>query len=127
MIAGFMVPHPPLIVPEVGRGDESVIEETTKAYERVADMIAGIKPDTVIVSSPHSIMYADYFHISPGSGAEGTFGRFGAREVEMSVEYDRELVQQIAERAKAAGLPAGTSGERDPSLDHGTMVPFILS
>ena len=56
MIAGFMVPHPPLIVPEVGRGDESVIEETTKAYERVADMIAGIKPDTVIVSSPHSIM-----------------------------------------------------------------------
>ena len=128
MIAGFMVPHPPLIVPEVGRGDESVIEETTKAYERVADMIAEIKPDTVIISSPHSIMYADYFHISPGSGAEGTFGRFGAREVEMSLEYDRELVQQIAERAKAAGLPAGTSGERDPSLDHGTMVPlyFIL-
>ena len=128
MIAGFMVPHPPMIVPEVGRGSESVIEETAKAYERVADMIAGIKPDTVIISSPHSVMYADYFHISPGSGAEGSFSRFGAPEVEMSVEYDRELVQLISDRAEAAGIPAGTSGERDPSLDHGTMVPlyFIL-
>ena len=128
MIAGFMVPHPPMIVPEVGRGSESVIEETTKAYERVADMIAEIKPDTVIISSPHSIMYADYFHISPGSGAEGSFSRFGASQVEMSVEYDRELVQLISDRAEVAGIPAGTSGERDPSLDHGTMVPlyFIL-
>jgi AmmeMemoRadiSam system protein A/AmmeMemoRadiSam system protein B len=128
MIAGFMVPHPPMIVPEVGRGSESIIEETIEAYEGVADMIAGIRPDTVIISSPHSIMYADYFHISPGSGAEGSFARFGAPEVEMSVEYDRELVQLISERAESAGLPAGTSGERDPSLDHGTMVPlyFIL-
>ncbi|MBR6914379.1 MAG: AmmeMemoRadiSam system protein A, partial [Treponema sp.] len=76
MIAGFMVPHPPMIVPEVGRGSESIIEETIEAYEGVADMIAGIRPDTVIISSPHSVMYADYFHISPGSGAEGSFSRF---------------------------------------------------
>ena len=26
VIAGFMVPHPPLIVPKIGRGGEAVIE-----------------------------------------------------------------------------------------------------
>ena len=43
--AAFMVPHPPLIIPNVGKGGEKQIIETTKAYERVADEIAAIKPD----------------------------------------------------------------------------------
>ena len=42
IIAGFMVPHPPMIVPAVGRGSEAEVEETTRAYERVADEIAEI-------------------------------------------------------------------------------------
>ena len=86
-----MVPHPPLAIAEVGRGDEKVIQATLDAYDEVARDIAKKHPDTVILSSPHSVMYADYFHISPGSGAEGSFSRFGAPEVEMSVEYDREI------------------------------------
>lgn len=40
IIAGFMVPHPPMIVPDIGRGSEAQVEETTRAYERVADEIA---------------------------------------------------------------------------------------
>ena len=69
IVAAFMVPHPPMIVPEVGRGSEKQVEKTIKAYEKVADEIAALKPETIIISSPHSVMYSDYFHISPGSGA----------------------------------------------------------
>ena len=36
ILAGFMVPHPPMIVPAVGRGGEEQIAETTKAYIRAA-------------------------------------------------------------------------------------------
>ena len=74
-----MVPHPPMIVPAVGRGSERQVEETTKAYERVADEIAALRPETIVITSPHSVMYADYFHISPGSSASGSFAGFGAR------------------------------------------------
>ena len=42
VLAAFMVPHPPLIVPEVGRGSEEQICETTEAYERVAQEVDGI-------------------------------------------------------------------------------------
>ena len=76
--AAYMVPHPPLIVPDVGRGGEKEIKKTTDSYERVAKEIASIKPDTIVIISPHSIMYGDYFHISPGDGAVGSFARFGA-------------------------------------------------
>ena len=73
VIAAFMVPHPPMIVPDVGRGSESQIEETTRAYEQVANEIAELKPETIVITSPHSIMYSDYFHISSGRKAKGSF------------------------------------------------------
>ena len=124
ILAGFMVPHPPLIVPAIGKGGEEQILETTKAYERVAEEIAALQPDTLIITSPHSVMYADYFHISPGSKAEGSFRQFRAPGVRFSEQYDTQLVNRICELADAENLPAGTLGERDKDLDHGTMVPL---
>lgn len=124
VIAAFMVPHPPMIVPEVGRGSEKQILETTSAYERAAGEIAALKPDTLIITSPHSVMYADYFHVSPGNGASGSFRAFRAPGVRFSERYDTELVKRISELADAEGFPARTLGERDASLDHGTMVPL---
>ena len=126
ILAGFMVPHPPLIVPAVGRGGEEEIIETTRAYERVADEIAALKPETIIITSPHSIMYADYFHISPREGARGSFINFRAPEVSFREEYDTELVEAICDLAAESDFPAGTMGERDRSLDHGTMVPLYF-
>ena len=128
IIAAFMVPHPPMIVPEVGRGSENQIENTIKAYEKVADEIAALRPETIIISSPHSVMYSDYFHISPGTHASGSFSDFGAPQVSFDVDYDEELVKLICTRAEASHFPAGTLGEKRPELDHGTMVPlwFIM-
>ena len=73
IIAAYMVPHPPMIIPEIGKGSEAQIQETTRAYERVADAVAALEPDSLIITSPHAVLYADYFHISPGSTATGSF------------------------------------------------------
>ena len=124
--AAYMVPHPPLIVPAVGRGGEKDITETTRAYERVAEHIANIAPDTIIITSPHSVMYADYFHISPGAGSAGDFARFGAPQVSFDVDYDTEFVERLEKLLKQNKFPAGTQGERERELDHGTMVPLYF-
>ena len=110
ILAAFMVPHPPMIVPAVGRGSEAQVTETTRAYEKVAAEVAALKPDTILITSPHSVMYADYFHISPGSGAKGSFRQFHAPLVRFSEQYDTELVGRICALAGAAGFPAGTLG-----------------
>ena len=70
IVAAFAVPHPPLIIPGVGSGKEK-ISATIAAYDEVGRRIAELAPDTVVISSPHAIMYADYIHISPGRGARG--------------------------------------------------------
>lgn len=124
LTAAYMVPHPPLIVPEIGRGGEEQIRETIDAYELVAHEIAELEPETIVITSPHSVMYADYFHISPGDRARGSFADFGAPQVSFDVEYDRELADEICRIADRQNFPAGAEGERDPSLDHGTMVPL---
>lgn len=124
ILAAFMVPHPPLIIPEIGKGGEKSIQDTIDAYEKVAMEIAELKPETIIITSPHSIMYSDYFHISPGLGAKGDFSRFRAPMVSFDERYDSELRDKICELADDEDFPAGILGEKDPSLDHGTMVPL---
>ncbi|MDD4081606.1 MAG: AmmeMemoRadiSam system protein A [Eubacteriales bacterium] len=121
-----MVPHPPLIVPAVGRGGEKQISKTSGAYARAAERVAAWAPETVVIVTPHSIMYHDYIHISPGKSAKGDFGRFGASGVGFRVEYDQELVAAVTDLADAAGFPAGTEGEREKALDHGFMVPLYF-
>ncbi|SFC90704.1 AmmeMemoRadiSam system protein A [Butyrivibrio sp. YAB3001] len=124
ILAAFMVPHPPLIIPDVGRGGEAQIIETSMAYEKVADLIAMMHPETIIITSPHATMYADYFHISPGGATTGSMAQFGAGQVRFIEEYDKKLVDEIEKLAVKMDFPAGTMGEIDRDLDHGTMVPL---
>ena len=126
ILAGYMVPHPPIAVREIGRGEELKIQDTLDSFDTVARDIEELKPDTIILTSPHSIMYGDYFHISPGRRAVGDFGRFGARNVRFDIGYDDELAADICSVCDAEGIPAGTLGERDPALDHGTTVPMYF-
>lgn len=126
IVGAFIVPHPPLIVPEVGKGEEKKIMATVNSYREVARRIAELKPDTIVLSSPHTIMYSDYFHISPGKSAKGDLRRFGAGSVKLQVEYDEEFVEALEAAAEKSGIEAGTLGEKDPSLDHGTLVPLYF-
>lgn len=124
--AAFIVPHPPLIIPAVGRGKETGIQATIDAYDEVAQQIAALKPQTIVVTSPHATAYRDYFHISPGSSAQGDMRRFDARDTELSCRYDTELASRISTLAAAEHFPAGTEGERDPSIDHATYIPLYF-
>jgi AmmeMemoRadiSam system protein A/AmmeMemoRadiSam system protein B len=126
LLGAFIVPHPPLIIPEIGKGEEKKVSDTINSYREAARRIAELKPDTIIVTSPHSIMYSDYFHISPGKSAKGDFRRFGAGNVSFCVNYDEEFVKALEAAAEREGLEAGTLGEKDASLDHGTMVPLYF-
>ena len=124
ILGAFMVPHPPMIIPSVGRGSEAQIRRTTDAYDAVAREIAALQPETIVITSPHAVMYADYFSISSGRGAKGSFASFGAPQTAFAETYDTELVEEIALLADARDFPAGTLGNREKSLDHGTMVPL---
>lgn len=124
VVIAVAVPHPPLIVPGVGHGREREIQATVDAYREAAHRVVAARPDTVVISSPHTAMYLDYLHIAPGSGASGTFAQFGDAADGSRVAYDEELVDALCRAAREEGLPAGTAGERERDLDWGVLVPL---
>lgn len=124
MLGAIITPHPPVLLPEVGGGREREIAATDRAMRTAAETVAAWQPDVIIVSSPHTILYRDYFHIAPGDGTVGDMGRFGAPEVRIQASYDTLLREEIIRRAEAEDLHAGTLGQRDSELDHGVLIPL---
>ena len=126
IIGAIIVPHPPIIIPTVGRVQEREVQDTIDAYRAAAKQAAACEPEVLIVTTPHLVMYADYFHISPDKGASGDMSAFGASQTRLTVEYDMELRKEIIHQAENAGIRAGTLGEKDPSLDHGAFLPLYF-
>jgi AmmeMemoRadiSam system protein A len=124
VLRAYVLPHPPLAVPAVGRGAETKIQKTLDSMNEAADEIAVALPETIIFITPHSSVYKDYFHISPNGGAIGGLSRFGAVDTVFETEYDVDLAKEIIIRAAQNGIPAGFHGETDASLDHGVTVPM---
>ena len=124
ILAAFAVPHPPIILPEVGHGEEQKIEVTIEAYRLAMQRAAALHPDTIVLTSPHATLYSDYFHISPGKHAKGSFAQFRAPEAEVEADYDTDFVRALEEYCAERDIPAGTLGEREPMLDHATMIPL---
>lgn len=124
IICAYTVPHPPLAVPQVGRGREDGIESTLAAYRTVAREVAGLCPETIVISSPHAPLYRDYLQISSGPSASGTFAQFNAPRPVYEVVYDEAFVKALAKAAEAEALDAGCEGRQTRELDHGTLVPL---
>lgn len=126
MLGALLTPHPPILLPEVGQGRQRKIAATERAMTAAAQTVARWNPEVLIVASPHTILYGDYFHIAPGKGAVGSMAAFGAPQVRIEVLYDAPLRAEILRWTEAAGLQAGTLGQRDPALDHGVLIPLYF-
>lgn len=127
ILAGFMVPHPPLIIAEVGKGEERKIAETEKAYHKVGRKIAELAPETIVVISPHNAMYRDYIHVRPQEHLQGSFRQFGAPKPVIEADSDLDFIDalcRIAEAGCNASPCWGVLGGEDETLDHGTLVPL---
>ena len=128
ILKAYAVPHPPIVLPEIGRGKESEIEATTIALKKVAQEIAELAPDTIILSSPHAPLYRDAFFLSFSEIDQGDMGDFGFPAVGETLNNDLELADLILEKADCENIPMFADG-RDNRLDHGSLVPlrFICS
>ena len=126
IVGAVILPHPPALLPEVGRGQERELAKTAASFEEAAARLAQWAPDTLVFFTPHTVAYQDYFHISPGKHAAGSFAQFGTPSLELEADYDGELVDRICVHTREAMIPAGTFGEQDPDLDYGVMVPLYF-
>lgn len=131
--AFYTMPHPPIIIPEVGRGEEKKIQGTYDACQRVANEVAKIEPDTIIMITPHGPLFRDAIAISNGEYIAGDLKQFRAPEIKMNIEINSALVHKIIEQSSKENIFMASITEDSAdnygiecSLDHGSMVPLYF-
>lgn len=131
--AFYTMPHPPIVVPEVGRGEEKKIKSTYDAFDKAAEEIAYMDADTIIIITPHGPVFSDAIALSCGESIKGDLGRFRAPQVAFEHDINMPLTEKIMELAEEEGILTAEitkkSAKRygiDYELDHGVMVPLYF-
>lgn len=129
----YLLPHPPIVVPEVGKGEEQKIIDTIKGFDAVGKEIAQKKPDTIIIITPHGTMFQDAVSISYEDDLCGDLGRFGASSVSMKTRVNRELASKINQFSNQYQVPSVLitnsflkKYNASIGIDHGCMVPLYF-
>ena len=70
-------PHPPIIIPTIGRDDLNKVKKTVEAMETLANQLAKINPEVLIIISPHGPIFPDAFCLNLAEKYTGNFQMFG--------------------------------------------------
>lgn len=133
IVIAALSPHPPIVIPAVGRGEEAKAARTVAGLREMAARVAAAKPDVILIISPHAQLYRDAVAALALPEVEGSFGDFGAPDVRFKLKTDPALVDLLAEEAEAADIRV-LKVDREAryrynvrtTLDHGMMVPLYF-
>ncbi|NCA98265.1 MAG: AmmeMemoRadiSam system protein A [Clostridia bacterium] len=130
ILAAFLAPHPPIIIPAVGHGSHEA-DRTIAALQQAAADLAALQPDSLIVISPHAPMFSDFVYFYGGDRLSGNFAQFGHPQSQQEWPADTELADAIIAEITREGLSGGYLPGRElhrhgpgGSLDHGVLVPL---
>jgi len=130
-IMGFVFPHPPVVVPSVGKGREREAAATLDALKSAARELAAFAPETIVLLSPHAPVFSDYVFAYDGDPLVGSFAGFGAAEDRYRYDADAEFRSALLDEMHSGGISGGSLGSSEmrrlgieSGLDHGALVPL---
>jgi AmmeMemoRadiSam system protein A len=126
IVFGCIVPHPPIIVPEIGGGREWESSATIRAMERLTGELARHRPELMFIISPHGVTHYDAMGVATAQSLPGSMRNWGVTGADHDFENDLEAVALLQEEARASGIPLKSIGGRRYDLDHGIMVPMYF-
>jgi len=116
-----LCPHPPIIVPEVGRESLREVKATVDAMEQLSKTVQSTEPEVLVMAGPHGLHYWDAIGVVSGNQVRGSLAAFGAPEVSLEFSLDGRTRQEVIRAATQAGLEVR---EARTDLDHGFLVPL---
>ena len=119
-----IVPHPPIMVPEVGREAIAEVRDSIDAMRDFTERIISSGAQSVILISPHAPLDARAFVAYHETNLYGDFANFRAPEATIDAPLDEELLNAIT--SASAEVSYEVVGLRGFNLDHGTAVPLYF-
>ncbi len=123
LVFAGIAPHPPIMVPEVGREAIADVRRSIDAMAALTGRVIESEAETVILISPHAPLEPDAFVAYAGPELHADFANFRAPTATVHAELDEELLKEIT-RAGAEQKFEVVRIRGD--LDHGTAVPLYF-
>ena len=121
LVFSAIVPHPPILIPNIGKENIDKIEKTKQAMEKLEQDLYAAKPDIMVIISPHGEINGSAFTINLNNKYEVNFEEFGDFATRFEVKGDIILMSIDKEKISARSAINIIS---ESKLDHGCGIPL---
>ncbi len=125
-----IAPHPPIIIPEIGRGEITKAQKTVDGMKKLSGYIKQKTPELTVVISPHGKIHSEGPAVLAEKQLSGNFGQFGFPGIQLDMENDLQLIELLVDEASSEPVKPALLGDSDygvqaaGKLDHGALVPL---
>lgn len=123
LVFAAITPHPPLLIPAIGKANLKKIDATKKALEKMEEDLYLSHPDIILVISPHGKLLDDAFSMNVCSEYETDLKEFGDLTTKLHLKGEMNLPAFIREAGKEKDYKIVMISEKN--LDHGVAVPLF--
>lgn len=135
-IWGALMPHPPLVIPEVGQGREQEAALTLAGIKNlVANLVKSTSaesgthsdgvPDYLLVLSPHQPYAPHALFMNAAPHLHGSMAPFRAPSVACSLTTPIDKLNALAVHLGRHGIATALGEAPDLTRDHGSLVPLV--
>jgi AmmeMemoRadiSam system protein A/AmmeMemoRadiSam system protein B len=124
LVFSGIAPHPPIMVPEVGRDAVNEVLQSIAAMRELTRRIVQNSAETVILISPHAPLEPYAFVAYQDRELHADFANFRAPNARFTIKLDQQLLSAIVERGDEEKF--SVVGLSDLKLDHGSAVPLYF-
>ena len=119
-----LMPHPPVLIHEVGRGRENEAIKTLNGIKELTSKLK--KPDLLLVLSPHQPYAPGALFVNTGGFYRGSFSMFGVPSVKVSAISSTENIKALCDYLTKSGINIYEKPLENLSEDQGSMVPLYF-
>lgn len=129
---GALSPHPPIIIPEIGRDEREQVKDTIDSLKELTEEINELDPDLLVTISPHGPVFRDAISVLGNKELQGDFSDFGHPNISFCKRNSPEFYQTLRDRAAEEDIELVVLPSREvqqanytAELDHGVLVPLF--
>lgn len=125
MTRGFLVPHVPFLLPELGGNKlRPFINDFCNSINHLREELADDPPDFILTTSPHFMVST--FAVGINRSFQGSLDNFNRPDLVDIRKSKENIAEQIQKNAEDIGFIAERTNETISTIDYGTVVALKL-
>lgn len=133
LIKSYVLPHAPVLIPEVEDNDRSYCAETCNSMKNIAKEIVSLMPKRIVIVSPHGALFSDAISVNYSRKIKGNLEQYGTEKVNIVADNDIPFIDKLSILSAKKGITLAKMDNSltevfglEDSLDYGATVPLYF-